>query len=99
MSSTSTKRTTNHEVIRLWCEDRGGVPAAVTETHGRDDVGIIRIHFPGQGSGDQLDEISWDEFFQKFEDAGLAFLYDIRTESGELSRFSKLVSRTEVNEN
>lgn len=92
-NSTTTNTTTNHEVIRLWCEDRGGVPAAVSSTHDDRDVGVIRVHFPGQGSGDTLDEISWDDFFAKFEEAKLAFLYDIRTESGELSRFSKFVSR------
>lgn len=91
--STSTNTTTHHEVIRLWCEDRGGVPAAVSETHQDDDVGIIRIHFPGQGRGDQLDEISWEDFFSKFEEAQLAFLYEVRTDTGELSRFSKLVRR------
>lgn len=91
--SATTQKTTSHEVIRLWCEDRGGVPAAVGQTHGSEDVGILRIHFPGQGSGDQLDEIPWEDFFGKFEEAKLAFLYEVRTETGELSRFSKLISR------
>lgn len=91
--SATTQKTTNHEVIRLWCEDRGGVPAAVGQTHDSGDVGILRIHFPGQGSGDQLDEIPWEDFFDKFEEAQLAFLYEVRTETGELSRFSKLNSR------
>ena len=91
--SSNSQQTTNHEVIRLWCEDRGGVPSSVGQTHDSDDVGIIRVHFPGQGSGDQLDEISWEDFFGKFEEAGLAFLYEVRTESGDLSRFSKLIRR------
>ncbi|QDU82289.1 hypothetical protein Pla110_40440 [Polystyrenella longa] len=91
--TTSTHTTTNPEVIQLWTTDRGGVPAAVEETQKKGDPGILRIHFPEEGSEDTLTEISWDNFFQKFEEAKLAFVYDIRTESGELSRFSKLISR------
>lgn len=91
--STGTKTTTNHELIRLWCEDRGGVPAAVIATHENDDAGLLRVHFPGQGSGDELEEIAWDDFFGKFEEAELAFRYGVRTDSGELSRFSKFVRR------
>ena len=91
--STSTNTTTNHEVIRLWTEDRGGKPASVASTTEGDDVGVLRIFFPGQGSGDQLDEISWEDFFDKFEEASLAFLYDIHTTDGSLSRFCKFVQR------
>ncbi len=91
--SSSANTTTNHEVIRLWTEDRGGVPASVSSTTEGDDVGLLRIFFPGQGSGDQLDEISWEDFFGKFEEAKLAFIYDVHTAEGSLSRFSKFVQR------
>lgn len=87
--------TTSHDAIRIWTEDRAGVPASVAETMKGDDVGILRIHFPGQGSGDDLDQITWEEFFQKFEDEQLAFLCEIHTTEGDLSRFSKLVRRSD----
>ena len=76
-----------------WVEDRGGEPATVASTSDRDDVGILRVWFPGQGSGDRLQEIGWEEFFAKFDEANLAFLYDIRTNDGDLSRFCKFVAR------
>lgn len=88
----SSHTTTNHEVIRLWATDRGGVPAAVAETSSDDDAGLLRIYFPEDGEEDALTEISWDNFFTKFEEANLAFVYDIMTD-GNLSRFSRLVSR------
>jgi hypothetical protein len=43
---------TNHDVIRAWAEDRGGVPASVegTENGGDADAGILRIDFPNRGN-------------------------------------------------
>jgi hypothetical protein len=83
------KSTTDHDVIRRWAEERGGHPAHVRSTGDDDDVGIIRIDFPGFSGEGTLEEISWEEFFEKFEERQLAFLYQ---DDGE-SRFNKLVSR------
>jgi hypothetical protein len=87
------KRTTDHATIRRWAEERKGKPAHVKRTGGRNDPGVLRIDFPGYSGDDSLEEISWDEFFRKFDESGLALLYQERTESGELSNFNKLVSR------
>jgi hypothetical protein len=90
------KVTTDHDEIRRWAEARGGRPAAVRSMHrGKDDPGIIRIEFPGapNAKDDNLEEISWDEFFEKFDEAGLTLLYQEETASGERSNFNKLVSR------
>ena len=90
------KVTTDHEFIRTWAEERGGKPAAVKRTHepGR-EVGIIRIDFPGYSGRESLEEISWDEFFEKFDDANLAMVYEDETSGGETSNFNKLVRRDE----
>ena len=85
--------TTDHETIRQWVENRGGKPAAVARTSGGKDVGILRIDFPEVGRAEALEELSWDEFFDKFEEKELAFLYQDETKDGKVSRFSKLVSR------
>ncbi len=87
------KTTTDHETIRKWAEARGGKPATVKSTASKNDVGLLRIDFPGYRGEDALAEISWDEFFQKFDEKHLAFLYQEKTSSGEESRFFKLVSR------
>lgn len=85
------KTTTDHKTIRQWAEERGGRPARVKDTGGKGDPGILRLDF---GDPDpSLEEISWDEFFEKFEENGLAFLYQEETASGQESRFSKLVDR------
>lgn len=86
--------TTDHRVIREWVETRGGQPARVGST-GDGDVGVLRIDFPGRGEDEDLEAIDWQTFFDAFEDNRLAFLYQERTEGGQISRFNKLVSRDE----
>ena len=81
------KTTTDHDEIRRWVEDRGGRPARVKETGGGADPGILRIDFRDPDEG--LEEISWEEWFEAFDDNRLAFLYQ---DEGD-SRFNKLVAR------
>lgn len=87
--SESAKTTTDHNTIRKWAEARDGKPATVKGTgKGGEEAGLLRINFPGYAE-DNLEEITWDEFFEKFEEKKLAFLYQDEKDS----RFSKLVSR------
>lgn len=87
------QRTTDHETIRRWTEDRGGHPATVASTAQSGEAGILRIDFPGYSGEESLTEISWEEFFDKFEENQLALLYQEKTDDGQPSRFNKLVSR------
>jgi hypothetical protein len=86
--------TTDHEKIRQWAERRGGHPATVKATEKGDEPGILRLDF--DPPDDSLDQIGWDEFFEKFDDADLAFLYQEKTAAGKESRFHKFVSRDSV---
>jgi hypothetical protein len=91
----SAEPTTNHEEIRSWAEERGGRPASVKATHhqrSETDAGILRIDF-GEKE-DSLDEITWDEWFETFDKAQLAFLHQDETADGKPSRFFKLVRRS-----
>jgi len=90
----SSKTTTDHDEIRQWAEARGAKPAAVKGTRrGEDDVGIIRLDFPGYSGEGSLEEISWESFFEKFDESQLALVYQETTEIGETSNFNKLVRR------
>lgn len=80
-------------MIRRWAEARGGEPSHVIATGKRNDPGILRIDFPGYSGEGSLDEISWDDFFQKFDEKKLAFLYQDKTANGKTSRFFKFVER------
>lgn len=86
-------RTTDHDVIRQWVEDRGGSPASVKATEGKEDPGLLRINFPGYSGKYSLEDISWEEFFKKFDEKNLEFLYQDQTKGGKTSRFFKLVNR------
>jgi len=87
------KKTTDHKEIRKWVEERGGHPARVKGTADKDGGGLLRIDYPGYTGEGTLQEISWEEFFQAFDDSDLEFLYQEKTADGKESRFSKLVSR------
>ena len=91
-TKSETRKTTDHEEIRRWVEAHGGKPAAVKGT--RDgDTGVLRIDFPGGAGEEQLEPISWDEWFEKFDRENLAFLYQEQKAGGEDSTFFKLVRR------
>ena len=87
------KVTTDHDFIRRWAEERGAKPSAVIRTESDDDVGIIRLDFPGYSGGGSLEEISWGDWFENFEQSKLAFLHQDETAGGKKSNFNKLISR------
>ena len=92
------RTTTDHEEIRRWAEARGGQPACVRGTGDREDVGMIRLDFPGYSGAGKLEPISWDEWFRKFDENGLALLYQEETAGGEKSNFNKIVRRDTAEE-
>lgn len=75
---------TNHDRIREWAEAHGGRPSKV-DTEG--EGGILRLDFQKPDEG--LTEISWEEFFEIFEERKLALLLP----DGKDSTFNKFVSR------
>jgi hypothetical protein len=68
------KSTTDHDEIRRWAEERGGRPALAVEQ--QDQPLGLRIEFPeDRDQSDGLLLISWEEFFRKFDEQNLVFLY------------------------
>lgn len=94
-SSNSGNMTIDHDEIRQWAEERGGKPACVEGTGGKGDIGMLRLEFPGKPNAkdSKLHEIGWDDFFEKFDERGLALVYQDKTARGQKSNFNKLVSR------
>jgi hypothetical protein len=85
--------TTDHDTIRRWAEERGAHPATVKATKRKGEAGILRLDFEPDEE-EALEEISWDEFFDKFDEEKLAFLYQDETDDGDLSRFHKFINRS-----
>ena len=85
--------TQDHDRIRQWVEERGGRPATVASTADENDPGLIRLDFPFGGDEAELEEISWDRWFEKFDDSDLVLLHQETLKDGTKSNFNKLVSR------
>ncbi|MBN1205257.1 MAG: DUF2188 domain-containing protein [Myxococcaceae bacterium] len=83
----SALRTRDHEEIRRWAKERGGIPTIVKGTEG-----LLRIDFiRGAKSGGReasLEETSWEDWFRIFDERELSFLHSPEKES----KFFKLVS-------
>jgi hypothetical protein len=85
------KVTTDHNQIRRWAEERGAVPSTVKATKSEADPGLLRLDFPPRDEA--LEPVEWDDFFEKFDQEGLAFLYQDKTAAGRKSRFHKFINR------
>jgi hypothetical protein len=66
--------TTDRSFVQKWVEDRAGWPALLPARQ------ALYIGFSDSDASQGLTRISWDEFFQYFEQQQLAFLY--RDEAG-----------------
>ncbi len=71
-----TKATIDHDRIQRWAEERGAKPTIVRGT------GILRLDFPGFAGPDKLQRVSWDAWFERFEESNLALLYEETTAGG-----------------
>jgi hypothetical protein len=92
--SHESKVTTDHDEIRRWVEARGGKPATIKGTAEKgEEAGLLRIDMPGGAANPPLEPVTWDEFFNKFDEEKLAFLYQEAKADGEASFFSKFIER------
>jgi hypothetical protein len=90
---TDSQKTTDHETIQQWAEERDGRPATLVGTGKGGGGGLLRIDLAESRDDELLEEISWEEFFAKFEERQLAFLYQEQEGNGEPSTFNKIIMR------
>jgi hypothetical protein len=81
----------DHGAIRAWAEARGARPATVPGTEHDGHLGVLRFDFPGYG-GEDLQQVSWDEWFDAFDQRNVEFLYQDRKKDGNQSNFFRLLS-------
>ncbi|MFP4356476.1 MAG: hemerythrin domain-containing protein [Phycisphaerae bacterium] len=82
--------TTDHEEIKQWATERNGKPATVKDT-ANGGPGLLRIEFQDDEDVEGLKRIQWPTFFKKFDEKGLALLYQETRERGRVSRFCKII--------
>ncbi|QDT39342.1 hypothetical protein [Stratiformator vulcanicus] len=93
MADHETKRTTDEDTIKKWCEERGGQPATVAATGSKNDPGLLRIDFDDSDKDPGLTIIHWSAFFEAMKENELEFVYQEHTKDGDISRFCKFVSK------
>lgn len=97
---TTTRTTTDHDEIREWVEARDAKPACVTESVEGDDRRILDIDVPGTEHDENLENVPWDAFFERFERENLAFEYAGGVENDAATRapgdFYRFVHRGET---
>lgn len=86
-----TLRTRDHEDIKHWAQQRNAKPATVPGTEHDDHLGVLQFDFPGYG-GKNLAEVSWDQWFDTFDQRNLEFVYQETTKDGRQSNFFRLTS-------
>ncbi len=84
-----TLATRSHEVIKRWAEERKATPATVPGTEHDGRPGVLRFNFPGYG-GDDLKEISWEDWFAPFDERQLVFLFQEHKTNGDQSNFFQI---------
>ncbi|MCQ0988368.1 hypothetical protein [Jiella marina] len=80
----------DHNDIKNFAERTDGKPAIVSDTKGNGGPGMLR--FDHGRDNDGLEQISWDRFFEIFEEQQLALMLD---KSGDNPSFNKFVSRNQ----
>jgi len=83
--------TRSHEVIKAWVEERKATPATVPGTKHDSHLGVLQFDFPGFG-GENLEPVSWEEWFKTFDMRELVFIFQEHMRSGRLSNFFHLDS-------
>jgi hypothetical protein len=89
----TTKKTTDHSEILKWAESQGAQPALVKDSASHYDPGVLRIRIPGSDLGPRVENLSWDVFFQKFDEERLALVYSEEPHAVPEHTHAKLVRR------
>lgn len=92
------KYTTSEEKIRSWIEEYGGVPVLVkgVEENGKESTEMIHVAFGPLLP--EMEEIEWEEFFERMENEQLALEYDDSAPRGKIPDFEFVDRNRELGE-
>ncbi|HEX5596814.1 MAG TPA: hypothetical protein VFX61_12485, partial [Micromonosporaceae bacterium] len=75
-----------------WAQARNAKPATIRGTEYDGRPGVLRFNFPGFKESDRIREISWNEWFNTFDQRRLNFIYQETRTNGGQSNFFRLES-------
>lgn len=93
------KATINHQEIREWVGLNHGRPYLIDHPEAKADRKGLRINFPGTmdeallGEEQLGKEISWDEFFELFDEQQLKFIYEEPVAGSDPTRWYRFENR------
>lgn len=87
-----TKVTYDHKLIQDWVESRKGKPAKMKDEEIEEPVDELKVKFPNERTRN-ITLISWEEFFNEFDQEHLAFQFREKTPEGDESKFYKVIYR------
>ncbi|WP_440006977.1 hypothetical protein [Halomicrococcus sp. SG-WS-1] len=90
------KITTDRETIRNWADERNLEPVRRT-TAGTEEPSVRLVHDAETGRSGH-EEVSWDEFFDRFEDEQLAFMYQEFDSVDDEVEFAEVIDRTSIDD-
>lgn len=82
--------TRDPRTIMAWAQQRDAVPAVVRTPGSADRLDELRLDVRGASPDGDDERVSWDEWLNTFMTADLRFVYQERTEAGELSTYYRL---------
>ncbi len=87
--------TTDHQAIKEWVSRRDGRPAIAKRPEEVSHLRLLHVTFPHTSEAEAVVEITWDEFFEVFEEKELAFLRYSQDELiiGDEAHFYQFVNR------
>lgn len=81
-----TLATRSHEVIRVWTDERNGIPSTIKRGAQNEEPVLLDLDFPGYDEED-LQHIEWPKWFEAFDQQDLVFVYQEHKTEGDLSIF------------
>jgi hypothetical protein len=79
--------TRSHDVILQWANKRNAMPATIPGTEHDGRLGVLRFDIPGWGSRTSLEHVTWEQWFETFDDRRLVLIYQEEMRSGRQSNF------------
>ncbi len=85
------KVTIDRNIIRKWAQARHGWPALVKKVTSAGIEMVLSFVFPDNEPLETVRKISWEEFFEKFDQQHLAFVYQESDRNRELSYYYEFI--------
>ena len=85
--------TKDHKTIRNWARTRRAIPAS-TRGYADGVPAVLSFIIPGANWHNRnLDAVTWEDFFAKFDLLDLAFVFQEITSTGEKSTLNEILQR------